>query len=466
MLFGNTRQLLGGASGDFSIALFGRLGVNEAATQAIDLTGRRNRRDCPLKPMLVVWLVLAMTLHRRLSIGNVFRKLVALIQEREPELVARPVTDEAVIHAKARLGFEPFKLLFESLAGRGHGTVHFHGYRVWGIDGVEFTLPDSPANVARFPKAKPKQGTSAFPSLRAVCLVNTVNRKVRDVSFSPRSVAETKHLETLLDRNLGSGDIVIMDRGLSASWVFTVCEHLDVDFLARIPVHWTFIEKQRLGTGDSIVSLRSNFARRCSLEKRGFHPRTPVIARKITYKVGGGQTVTLLTSLTDAKLFPARELALLYHQRWECELVYNEMKNHLAVACHARQRTVFRSKRPDGVLQEAYSLMIVYNLLRELILEASSEADAQPLEFSFTDALQVIEVWTPRIQAACGCRRHRMWRRMLQSLVQCRMKRSRRPRRCPRKVKKKMTRYHVKRESDVEEKLNFKRELKLVDVGD
>ena len=100
MLLGKSREILGKLSEDFCLRLVNRPETQAWAKEAITGSGRWNKRDCLLKPLLMVWLTVALTLYRDLSIPNVFRSLVSALRGREPELSPRPITPEAIHHAR------------------------------------------------------------------------------------------------------------------------------------------------------------------------------------------------------------------------------------------------------------------------------------------------------------------------------------------------------------------------------
>lgn len=118
MLFGTEREILGRISEDFSVRLLDREqgGVNKAIYRALTRSERWHKRNCPLKPVIIVWLVILMALYRDKSIPNVFRRMLGLFRlgEGDEGLSLRPVTPEALHHARRRLGSEPLKLLFKT----------------------------------------------------------------------------------------------------------------------------------------------------------------------------------------------------------------------------------------------------------------------------------------------------------------------------------------------------------------
>lgn len=102
-------------------------------------------------------------------------------------------------------------------------------------------------------------------------------------------------------------------------------------------------------------------------------------------QVKGHPRSTLLTSLTDPKLYPAKELVELYHERWEAEIAYDEVKTHLL----AREEAI-RSRTPDGVRQELWGIAIAYNLVRLEVERAAAEANVPPTRISFVAAVALV----------------------------------------------------------------------------
>jgi hypothetical protein len=92
-----------------------------------------------------------------------------------------------------------------------------------------------------------------------------------------------------------------------------------------------------------------------------------------------------LTSLLDPKQYPAEEIVALYHERWETELAYDEVKTHML----DRQGSI-RSKTPDGVRQELWGIALAYNLVRVEMERAAAEAGVSPTRISFVAALAMI----------------------------------------------------------------------------
>ena len=351
MLCGRMRKILGDASENFVVEALtlGHERVQAAAVQAIEKAGRQNQRDCPLKPTLVLWLTILLTPFRNQSIPNVFKQLLNIIRTKQPELSLRAVTPEALHHARRRLGSEPLRLLFQQLSREGKATrAKFHGFRVVGGDGCLFRMPDTPANEEEFGRKKGGRGTSGYPQLRAVTLVDAWSRKVIDATFQPCNGSESAGLEKTIRRSLGTGDLLLVDRGLASFRMFNLCDSSDTSWLARIPAMWKPQPLDRFGPGDYLVKVRPCRAERTKMKKLGQRHNVEMTLRMVSYQISEGETVRLLTNLVDQK-YSAQELALLYHQRWETELAYDELKTHFAAVANGKQPTHFRSKKPDGV---------------------------------------------------------------------------------------------------------------------
>jgi hypothetical protein len=113
-----------------------------------------------------------------------------------------------------------------------------------------------------------------------------------------------------------------------------------------------------------------------------------MIVRAVRYQVKGYRPQTLLTSLIDAERYPAPEIAALYHERWEIELGYDEIKTHML-----ERQEALRSKLPEGVEQEIWGIAIAYNLVRKEMLAVAEEAGVAPTRISFLHSLQFIRVF-------------------------------------------------------------------------
>ena len=146
----------------------------------------------------------------------------------------------------------------------------------------------------------------------------------------------------------------------------------------------------------------------------------------------------LATTILDPTQAPATELAALYHQRWEIENAFDELKTHLRGA-----QIVLRSKAPDLVRQEFYGLMMAHFAIRGLMHEAALQDDCDPDRLSFLHAVRVVRRNSPSPKLFPPRHSKKFHRAVLDEILQERVVSSR-SRRNPRGVKRKMSSFPLR----------------------
>jgi hypothetical protein len=166
--------------------------------------------------------------------------------------------------------------------------------------------------------------------------------------------------------------------------------------------------------------------------------------RVITYIItdptlpGYGQEHRVITTLLNPRLAPAHEVACGYHERWEVELVIDEIDTHQWLV----GRTL-RSLTPAGVMQELYGVLLAHYAVRFLMHEAALQADVDVDRLSFVHALEVVRDAVPEFQMVAE-EQQVLYERMLVEIAAKRLP-ARRPRSNARVVKRKMSNYKLKR---------------------
>lgn len=459
MSFASTRQALAYAADHLGHQMFESADYQENVKRSLDLADKWHQRECAMKAPLVMCFVFMMMLHRSLSLADLVVKLLFQYRSELPDLSLRAVTTEALCHARRRLGPEPLRLFFQAQAARVRPTPGPLGLRIWAIDGVAFSVADTPSNEAHFGRPKASRGETAFPQFKAVTLVDTTSRQIGGVVNLPPKGSERDGAVALLER-VPTGDMVVLDRGYPAAWLFKLCKKKRIRVVARISGSWKPTLVKTLGVGDCIVEIRGEVpeAYRESLEES---KRVSLRMRMVEYQIGDHERVSLLTDLMDPKRYPAVEIAKAYHLRWECEISYDEVKNHLAAVATGGLDLVFRSKTPDGVLQELYALLALYNMVRGLMAEAGRRHGVNPLDISFISTIRIIQETTPRYQAADEDQRPRIVDQLHKDIADLQNHRPRRPRQCPRAVRIKMTKFPLKRSHHYERQLHADQALRM-----
>lgn len=443
---------LSALSRDFTVEALAVGRSQEHLREALKAAGRLDQRRSPLQPHLMMWLVLSMAVFRQDSIPAVLARLLSGLRDLVPGLSLKPVTEGALAHARKRLGVRPVRGFFRAQAADVQPNASFHGLRVWSLDGSHLTMPDTPANLQIFGRPTTARGQAAFPQLKWIGLQDAVSRRFRDVAFRPCDSPERPAALKMLGP-LGEDDLLLLDRGFYAAWFFEQIQARRAHFLCRIPDHVKLraVNGTRKSAGDYDAWIEA----RLPLPQRQVRkPRTGPMARArwvrlqvrvVEYHLPGFRPVRLATDLCDRNRIPALDLARQYHRRWDIELGLDEVKTHQSSHAGGTLRTIFRSKTPRGVMQEAYALFAAYNLVRATIQEAAERHTLAPDHISFVDSLRVIGHMLPRMRGARAAELPRLYRQMLSDMAACRLDRPRRPRGYPRVVRVKMSNFKLKR---------------------
>lgn len=402
-------------------------------------TATIRRRRIPAEQAL--WLVIGMALMRNESIERVAALLnLALPALGADALVAR----SALTQARQRLGQDPLRHLFSATAdewsAQSAAAHRWKGLSLYAMDGTTMRVPDSPESWEAFggQNGNGARAGSAYPTIRVLALMAVRSHVLAALRFGPYRVGEVTLARELWE-DLPDNSLTIVDRNflVAADLNRLVGDGTNRQWLApaKTRVHLRTIKS--FSKNDHLVEIE------LSPQMRRANPELPKqwTARALRYHRKGFKPSLLLTSLTDPKKYPREEIVELYHERWEIELGYDEIKTHML----AREESI-RSRTPDGVRQEVWAIALAYNLVRREMERAADEAGVLPTRISFVNALSMIchawIVWsTPplapgRIPSALIDLRQRMRLLLLPP---------RRPKRSyPRVVKIKMSNYDKK----------------------
>jgi hypothetical protein len=402
---------------------------------ALAATGTATVRRRRLPSEQVIWVVLGMGLFRDRPIEDIVTKLDLALPAS-----AGTVARSSVSQARERVGSEPVKWLFERCAlewsRRSADSHRWRGLALFGMDGSTVRLPDSPDNRATFGGQNGRhQSESGYPMLRVVVLMVLRSHLLAACNFGGYGSGELHHARPLTT-SIPSRSLTVLDRGFFGA-------RLLLDIEAGEERHWLTRARsdlnprilQRFARGDELIEIPvTDYSRR----QDPTLPRTWQM-RAIKYRRKGFPQQVLLTSLRDPIRFPAEEIIALYHERWELELGYDEIKTELL----EREETI-RSKKPDGVLQEIWGVMLAYNLVRLEMESIAKDARVEPTRISFVEALRLMRdewEWLSVTSPGAIPKRLETMRRSVKRYVLP----PRRPRRYPRAVKIKMSNYDRKR---------------------
>jgi len=420
-----------------SFEIFARAIDPHWVEDALEATGSATVRRRKLPAEQVVWIVIGMGLFRDRSIQEVVHHLDLVLPARGGATGRGVVTSSAVVQARDRLGDAPLSTLFEQTAARWAGTSadahRWRGLSVYGVDGSALRVPDTPENEGAFGRPGSPRGTAGYPQLRLVVLMVLRSHLLAGLSLGPWSAGETTLAEPLWAR-LPDRSLTILDRGFLAYALLhrLATSGVERHWLIRAKSNLTWKTLRRLGPKDQIVAIP------VSRQTRRAHPELPetLEVRAIRYQRKGFRPQTLLTSLLDPALYPAAEIAELYHERWELELGFDEIKTHTL-----EREEALRSRAPERVLQEVWGLAIAYNLVRLHMQHVAQQAAVAPTRISFRHALLLLRgFWQLTAWIASPGKLPRRLDDLHQEFALLILP-PRRPRRYPRAVKIKMSNY-------------------------
>lgn len=330
-------------------------------------TVQKRLRGLPSR--VVVYLVLAGCLFPEVGYRQVWAKLTATLGPN----ARRGPSASALAQARRRLGPAPLRWLFNLIRGPVGVAPHragvwWKGLLVTAIDGTTVTVADAEAVSTRYTKHPGNHGGTGYPQLRLLALVACGTRSIIDAVFGPTTTGETNYTPQLMP-SLRSGMIVLADRNFDAKDVLTGINATGADFLVRAKMIRKMPVLQRHQDG--------------SYTSRIAGLRVRVIEAEVTISTAAGTQAgqyRLITTLLDPHQYPAAEIVELYHQRWEIETTYLELKSSMLGS------RVLRARTAAGIDQEIYALLVTYQLIRTAISDATYDTGIDPDRGSFAIA--------------------------------------------------------------------------------
>jgi hypothetical protein len=401
--------------------------------------GATEKRTRKLPAFVTLLFCIAMNLHADDCLPHVFRRLVSGLRWLWPEPQRLRVSKGALCQARYRLGARPLALLFRRvcrpLATEATPGAFLFGLRLMALDGTTLDVADTPANVRAFGRQPTPRGACAWPRVQVVALSECGTHAICDAGVWPWDADERAAGRRLL-RSVGRGVLLLWDRSFHSCAMIRAVRARRAHFLGRLPATVRPLAVRPLADGTLLARLRpSGYAAR----RRG----ETVLVRLIRYTIddpgrpGHGVEHRLVTSLMNPRLAPAEELVEAYHARWEFELAVDEVKTH------QRPPAPLRSRKPVGVLQEVYALLLAHYLTRAVMADAARTADLAPARLSFLATLRLIREALPDFQRAAPAEHPRLHQQLLADVAAERLP-ERRDRSNPRVVKQKMANFRVK----------------------
>lgn len=346
-------------------------------------------RERKLNMVVLTYWLIALHLYPQLSQRAVYAKLVSGQRAWRDDVPQQIPVKSAFSYRREQLGRELLEELVAKLAGP-KATKHtpgafWRGLRLLAIDGTVESVPDTPSNREAFRYSiDDEQAHSPFPQARLVLLVECGTHLICDAELSACRQGEASSLRLLLYRWTLEQSLLLWDSGVHSSWAIFQVRKLGGHVLGRLKTNVLLSRFVTLADGSYLTHI---------YQDQDHHTGAWMLVRVISYTFtdpripgAGEQVYRLVTTLLDPFLYPAKELALLFHERWHAELVIGETRTVLRVSA----RTL-RSLTPEGVIQELYALVLAHTLLRTLMLRAASQQGIAPTALSLTGTIRILD---------------------------------------------------------------------------
>jgi hypothetical protein len=359
----------------------------EKVRKVLEQTGRASVRERDLPAHVVVYYVIALALYMRSSYREVLRCLLEGVQWLlDPSAAVKVAGKSGISQARSRLGVEPVKALYEAvvipIAERRTKGAWYRDWRLVSLDGSTLDVADTAENQEAFGRPNASRGSSAFPKLRFVGLLENGTHVLWGAQIAPYATDEITLAQKLVPA-LQKGMLCLADRFFPGYQLWQAAAQTGADLLWRARQNARLEIDRRLPDGSYLSHLYL-----CISDRR--NRRKAIVVRAIDYRLkdvpDAASVYRLITTILDPKQAPAAELAALYHERWEIETALDELKTHLRGA-----QIVLRSKTPELVEQEFYGLLMAHFAIRGLMHEAALQADEDPDRLSFIHSVRVVQ---------------------------------------------------------------------------
>ncbi len=390
---------------------------------------------------IVYWLI-ALHVYPSLSQRRVYGKMVSGLRTIRDDVPEQIPARSALSYRRSQLGSELLEELFVKVAGPKATAetpgAFWKGMRLLALDGTVESVADTPDNRETFRYSSDDEiSRSPFPQARLLLLIECGTHLICDVEISSCRQAEATGARLLLERAILEHSLVLWDSGFHSSWVIFQVRARGGQVLGRLRSNALLCPCEYLLDGSYLTWI---------YEDQDHHRGQRMLVRVITYTFtdpcipgAGEQIYRLVTTLLDPFDYPAKEVAVLYHERWHVELVIDETRTHLRLSA----RTL-RSLTPEGVIQEIYALLLAHIVARTLMLQAAEQAQIAPTQISFTETIRIMDESLIPLGLVSASRRQHMVEHLIREIGQHRLPKQ--PVRIqPRVVKRVRSRYERKK---------------------
>jgi hypothetical protein len=394
---GRTLGTSGARLADYlSASLLARVFPTSEVHAVLDQAGVNSQRVRAFPAVAGVYYCMGLSLYPEQAYESVFAAVAEGLAWSAGAAAPAPVAKSAISKLRTKLGYVPLQALVQRCCKPLADPIrHPQGFyarrRIVAIDGSKFEVPDEAQNKLAFGYPGSRTGQSGYPQAQSAVLVECATHAILAANIGAYRVSEWEICQPLLS-SLGPGMLCLADRGFNGFEQWQAARATGADLLWRcaknrqLPVH------KVLSDGSYLSALAATQRNATGVSKTIKDAAQGVVVRVVEYSLpGSDERYRLITSMLDEHEAPALELAALYHQRWQVEAVFDELKTHLR-----QQRRTLRSKTPDLVRQEFYGWVLAHFAVRWLMHEVASQAQLGHEKLSFTAHVHMLKRAQPR----------------------------------------------------------------------
>jgi hypothetical protein len=370
-----------------SLGVIARFFPVQKIHEVLEETQRASVRERDLPAHVVVYYVIALALYMRSSYREVLRCLLEGVQWLlDPSSKVKVAGKSGISQARSRLGAEPLKKLYDAvatpIAEKRTKGAWYRQWRIVSLDGSTLDVADTADNDQAFGRPGSSRGSSAFPKIRFVALLENGTHVLWGAHMDRYATDELTLAEKVIP-SLRPGMLCLADRFFPGYKLWRMAAKTGADLLWRVRQNARLEVEKRLPDGSYLSRIYAS-------TKNRRKKRNGIVVRVIEYRLqdvaDAEPMYRLITTIVDHEKAPAKELAALYHERWEIETTLDELKTHLRGA-----QIVLRSKTPELVRQEFFGLLMAHFAIRGLMHEAALKVDEDPDRLSFVHSVHVVQ---------------------------------------------------------------------------
>jgi Insertion element 4 transposase N-terminal/Transposase DDE domain len=390
-----TKAVLGAGarlSDYLSASLLARVYPPELVHKVLNEHGVNSQRIRSFPAVAACYYCMALSLYPEAAYEDVFAVVAQGLAWMQGSAAVPTVAKSSISAARGKIGCEPLRALHERACvpladAREQPHAFYAGLRLVAIDGSNFEIPDEADNAREFGYPGSRTGHAAYPQAQCAVLVECATHAIIGANLGPYRAAEWSVCEPLLAR-LKPDMLCLADRGFSGYAHWKAARDTGAQLLWRCVANRQLPVVKPLDDGSYLSVIYPDAKSRRSRDGE-------ITLRVMEYALPGvpdaQERYRLVTTMLDPAQAPALELATLYHERWEVEGVFDELKTHLA-----QRRRTLRSKTPDGVRQEFHGWVLAHYAVCWLMHQAASAHRVRQRSLSFTGHVHLLRRAQPR----------------------------------------------------------------------